>query len=312
MARKPRLHVAGGVYHVMVRGNGGQDIFFEKGDRSHLYLLLQEGLERYGHRVLGFCCMPNHIHFVMQVQDTPLSQIMQNLSFRYTRWINTQQSRRGHLFQGRYKAILVEADTYLLQLIRYIHLNPVRAGLVKDPVAYPWSSHRAYLGREELPWLSRDWVLSYVAKRATTARQRYAAFVDEGKGEGHREEFHQGGDDGRVLADDQFLEQVLAKDHKPKPVVTLPAIIACISTAFDVNDKELRGPARARVLAEARRTIGWLARHFGTATIQEVAAYFHRDASTFSRHIGKMDASARSRKGGLPTLNQYIKALTQA
>ena len=110
MARQPRLHVAGGVYHVMVRGNGGQDIFFEKGDRSHLYLLLQQGLERYGHRVHGFCCMPNHIHFVIQVQDLPLSQIMQNLSFRYTRWINTQLTRRGHLFQGRYKAILVDAD----------------------------------------------------------------------------------------------------------------------------------------------------------------------------------------------------------
>ena len=312
MARKPRLHVAGGVYHVMVRGNGGQNIFFDTGDRSHLYLLLQQGLERYEHRVHGFCCMPNHIHFVMQVQDMPLSQIMQNLSFRYTRWINTQQTRRGHLFQGRYKAILVDADQYLLQLIRYIHLNPVRAGLVKDPVAYPWSSHRAYLGREELPWLSRDWVLSYFAKRATTARHRYAAFVHEGKGEGHRAEFHQGGDDGRVLADDRFLEQVLARENTPRPVVVLPAIIACVSRAYDVTVEDLRGPARTRVLSEARRTIGWLARHFGTATIQELAAYFHRDASTFSRHIGKIDASVRSRKKGMRKLNQYIRALTQA
>lgn len=312
MARKARLHLAGGVYHVMVRGNGGQDIFFEKGDRSHFYLLLQQGLERYGHRIHGFCCMPNHIHLVMQVQNIPLSQIMQNLSFRYTRWINTQQARRGHLFQGRYKAILVDADQYLLQLIRYIHLNPVRAGLVNDPVAYAWSSHRAYVGREELPWLSRDWVLSYFAKRATTARHRYAAFVQEGKDEGHRAEFHQGGEDGRVLADDEFLERVVGMEHKPRPVVALPAIITCMSRAYDVNVKDLRGPARTRVLSEARRTIGWLARHFGTATIQEVASYFHRDASTLSRHIGKIDARVRSRKGGMPKLNQYIKALTQA
>ena len=237
---------------------------------------------------------------------------MQNLSFRYTRWINTQQARRGHVFQGRYKAILVDADQYLLQLIRYIHLNPVRAGLVKDPVSYPWSSHRAYLGREELPWLSRDWVLSYFAKRATTARQRYAAFVQEGKGEGHRAEFQQGGDDGRVLVDDQFLEHVLGKENTPRPVVALPAIIACISRAYEVKAEELRGPSRTRVLSEARRTIGWLARHFGTATIHEVAAYFHRDASTVSRHLGKIDVGVRSRKGGMPKLNQYIKALTQA
>lgn len=312
MARKTRLHVAGGVYHVMVRGNGGQDIFFDEGDRSYLYLLLQQGLERYGHRVHGFCCMPNHIHFVMQVQDMPLRQIMQNLSFRYTRWVNAQQRRSGHLFQGRYKAILVDADQYLLQLIRYIHLNPVRAGLVNDPLDYRWSSHRAYLGQEELPWLSRDWVLSYFATRATTARQRYAAFVQEGKGEGHRAEFHQGGEDGRVLADDQFLDHVLALEHKPRPAVALPAIIACISTAYDVNAEDLRGPARTRVFSEARRTIGWLARHFGTATIQEVAAYFHRDASTFSRHIGQIDAAVRGREGNMPQLSKYINALTQA
>jgi len=102
MARKPRLHVAGGVYHVMIRGNGEQDIFYDVEDRSHLYVLLQQSIERYGHRVHGFCCMPNHIHMVMPVEDIPLSQIMQNLSFRYTRWTNTQQARRRHLFQGRY------------------------------------------------------------------------------------------------------------------------------------------------------------------------------------------------------------------
>lgn len=252
---------------MMVRGNGGQDIFFDELDCSHLYLLLQQGIERYGHSVHVFCCMPNHIHFVMQVQDIAVSQIMQNLSFRYTRWVNTLQTRRGHLFQGRYKAILVDADNYLVQLIWYIHLNSVRAGLVKDPEAYPWSSHRAYLEREELPWLSRDWVLNYFAKRATTARQWYAAFVLEGKGQGHREEFHQGGDDGRMLADDQFLKQVLGMEDKPRPAVALPAIIACISRSYDVTVEDLCGPSRTRVLAEARRMIGWLARLFETAII---------------------------------------------
>ena len=123
MARKPRLHVPGGVYHVMLRGNGGQDIFFDAEDRSHLYLLIQQGVERYRHRIHGFCCMPNHLHLVIQVKEAPLSQIMQNLAFRYTRWINTKHTRSGHVFQGRYKAILVEADRYLLELVRYIHLT---------------------------------------------------------------------------------------------------------------------------------------------------------------------------------------------
>ena len=146
MARKPRLHLPGGLYHVMLRGNGGQAIFFSDADRYHLYLLLQEGVERFGHRIHGFCAMTNHLHLAVQVAKAPLSKIMQNLSFRYTRWINQRQRRVGHLFQGRYKAILVDADSYLLELVRYIHLNPVRTGLVKDPLDYPWSGHRAYLG----------------------------------------------------------------------------------------------------------------------------------------------------------------------
>ncbi|MDH5429510.1 MAG: transposase [Nitrospirota bacterium] len=100
-------------------------MFFDEADRSHL-LLLQQGIERYGQRVYGFCCMPKYIHFVIQVQDTPLSPIMQNLSFRDTGWINTQQTWSGHVFQVCYKTILVDVDHYCLELIRYIHLNPVR------------------------------------------------------------------------------------------------------------------------------------------------------------------------------------------
>ena len=91
--------------------------------------------------------------------NEPLLKIMQNLSFRYTRWGNKQQRRTAHLFQGRYKAILVDGQSYLLELVRYIYLNPVRAGLVKDPRDYHWSGHRAYLGDEPIPWLTTDWIL---------------------------------------------------------------------------------------------------------------------------------------------------------
>jgi putative transposase len=110
MVRKLRLHVPGRLYHVRPRGNGGQDIFFDDEDRYHLYLLIQQGVERYGHGVHGFCCMTNPIHVAIQVAENPLSGIMQNLSFRYTRWMNNKQTRMGHLFQGRYKAILVDAN----------------------------------------------------------------------------------------------------------------------------------------------------------------------------------------------------------
>ncbi len=221
MARKPRLHLPGGLYHVMLRGNGGQDIFFDDEDRYHLYLLIQQGVERYSHRIHGFCCMPNHLHLAIQVAEDPLSAIMQNLSFRYTRWFNKKQVRTGHLFQGRYKAILVDADNYLLELVRYIHLNPVRAGIVKKPQDYAWSGHRAYLGIETLPWLDTDWVLRQFAKRLKTCRQRYEAFVQAGTKEGYRREFHQGGEDSRVLADNRFLERHLGKQVQTLPEISL-------------------------------------------------------------------------------------------
>ena len=106
MARNPRIHFPCAFFHVMLRGNGGQDIFFSSEDRTRLCFLLQEGVERFNHRIHAFCFMGNHIHIVIPVNVIPLSKIIQNFSFRYTRYINTALARTGHLFQGRYKAIL--------------------------------------------------------------------------------------------------------------------------------------------------------------------------------------------------------------
>ncbi len=296
----------------MLRGNGGQDIFFVDDDRYYLYLLLQQGVERYGHRIHGFCCMPNHIHLLIQVAEDPLSGSMQNLSFRYTRWINNKQARRGHLFQGRYEAILVDADRYLLELVRYIHLNPVRACLVKRPRDYVWSSHRAYLGLENLPWLTTAWVLGRFAKRLKTCHKRYESFVREGKEEGYRQEFHQGGKDERVLADDQFLEKVLTVELQSSPNVPLEKIVAHISADFGVDEEELKGPSMKRRLSEARALIGWLGRQLGSGSITDMAHYFQRESSTFSRHIGTVDAKKRGSEPLRKRLNKYIKALKHA
>lgn len=296
----------------MLHGNGGQDIFFHDEDQYHLYLLIQQGVERFGHRIHGFCCMPNHIHLAVQVAQDPLSGIMQNLSFRYTRWINTTQARTGHLFQGRYQAILVDADRYLLDLVRYIHLNPVRAGMVENPEDYAWSGHRAYLGIETLPWLETDWVLSQFAKRLKTCRKRYAAFVCEGKEEGYREEFHHGGKDARVLADDRFVERILGRKVKSSPEVSLDEIIACVSADYGFSKDELRGPSQNHVVSEARAVIAWLSRQLGAGTIKDVAIYFQRESSTFSRHIGNIDAKAKASGELRRMLNGYIKTITQA
>jgi len=177
MARKPRINIPGAFYHVMLRGNGGMNIFLDDTERTRFLLLFQEGVQCYGHKVHAFCLMDNHVHLVIQVGNTDLSKIMQNISFRYTRWFNARHKRIGHLFQGRFKALLVDEENYLLELVRYTHLNPIRVGLVEKLIDYQWSSHRAYIGIETLPWLECDMVLSRCSSDRNTARSVYADFV---------------------------------------------------------------------------------------------------------------------------------------
>lgn len=312
MARKPRLHVPGGLYHVILRGNGRQDIFFDPEDRYHLYLLLQEGVTRYAHRIHGFCLMNNHVHLAIQVGEVPLSKIMQNLAFRYTRWVNRRQQRAGHLFQGRYQAILVDAESYLLELVRYIHLNPVRAKMVKKPEDYPWSSHRAYLGAETPPWLHTQWVLAQFGERLGTARRRYARFVAEGIGGKHREKFYGGGDDSRILAEDKFIEKVLGTRAVAPKKVSLDRIVKVVSRGYAIKEAQLRAPGRGRQASQARSLIAWLAMQTGAATLEQVAARFGRDATTLSRLAGRLETRRRASQPFAAQVSRYSNAIMQA
>lgn len=306
MARKARIHIPGGVYHVMLRGNGGQHIFFAVEDYSRLFLLLQEGTERFGYRVHGFCCMTNHLHLILQASDIPLSQGLQNLSFRYTQWINRRHDRQGHLFQGRYKALLVDGDSYLLELVRYVHLNPVRCGMVNDPVDYPWSSHHVYLGQENLPWLTTEWVLGQLAEDRSEAQRRYAAFVFDGLSEGYRKDFHQGTSDNRVLGDDHFLEQISrVVIDTPSPRPTLDAIVEAVCQNYGLDKTDLENLSQKRRLAEARAMVAWLAKAYGSATLTEVGRYFHRDVGTMSSALRRLVQRAE----GVPELKEKMEKL---
>ncbi len=304
MARKPRIHFPGAVYHVMLRGNGGQDIFFSSDDRIRLYLLLQEGVERYGHRIHAVCLMDNHIHLAVQVADIPLSKIIQNLSFRYTRYINTAQTRTGHLFQGRYKAILVDADSYLLQLVRYIHNNPVRAGITTHCGDYQWSSHLAYCGKVCISWLETDWVLGQFAAKSKRARKLYKDFIRQGEKEGRRPEFHHGSLEGRLLGDDSFVQEAFSfAEVKGAAHCSLEQIIKAVSTAYDLNPSSLAEPGRRRDISEARAMAALLVLEADNMTLTELAVVLHRDLSGLSQACGRLrkrlpsDRSLASRLG---------------
>lgn len=278
---------------MMLRGNGGGDIFFSEDDYYRLYLLVQEGATRFRYRIHGFCCMTNHLHLILQVSDIPLSQGMQNLSFRYTQWINRRFDRRGHLFQGRYKALLVDGDSYLLELVRYIHLNPVRCRLVRDPLEYPWSSHRSYLGQEILPWLTTDWVLGQLANSREEAQRRYPAFVLEGTDEGYRKDFHLGKIDRRVLGDDRFLEQIAGEMINPRlRSPTLDDIIAVVCQSYEVAPEDLASPSQQRRLAEPRAMIAWMARTTKAATLTNVGSRLNRDVGTMSSALRRLEQKA--------------------
>ena len=148
MPRKPRIHAEGAVYHVILRGNARQEIFSDDRDRFRFYDILHKSYERFRYRIVAFCLMSNHIHLAVQVGEVPLSRIIQNVAQRYTQWFNWRHQKCGHLFQGRYKAIMVDADSYLSELAAYLHLNAVRARIVQRPEQYLWSSQRVYLGKE--------------------------------------------------------------------------------------------------------------------------------------------------------------------
>lgn len=288
MARKPRIHLSGGIYHVIFRGNGGQDVFLTEADRYRFYLLLQEGTHRFGYRIHAFCLMTNHIHLALQVGDIPLSRAMQNLSFRYTRWINWREKRSGHLFQGRYKAVLVDGESYLLELVRYIHLNPVRAGMVASPEEYSWSGHRAYLGKEILPWLTTDWMFAQFGKSATMARAAYLTFVLDGLHDVRRPEFYGTGVDSRLLGDDNFIDRCLSGSGEMPPRLTAQQIIDKVCLAYHVDLIILQAKSQQRLASEARAVAGWLARESGCATLSSIAKLVNRDVGSISSAVRRL------------------------
>ena len=178
MARPLRIEYPGAFYHVTSRGNEQKDIFKSRNDREQFCSYLKSSAERYGANVHAYCLMSNHYHLLLETPEGNLSQIMRHINGAYTTYFNSKRKRAGHLFQGRYKAILIEADEYAAELSRYLHLNPVKAGMVAKPQEYEWSSYRYYLGQTATPaWLRTDFVLSYFGGMA--GMENYREFVNE-------------------------------------------------------------------------------------------------------------------------------------
>jgi len=306
MARKPRINFPGAVYHVILRGNAGGPIFFDDRDRFRLYSILQQTVERFRYRIHGFCLMTNHAHFIMQVGDIPLSTIMQNLSLRYTKWINFSQGRTGHVFQGRYKALLLDADSYLLEIVRYVHLNPIRAGMVVAPEDYPWSGHRAYLGMEIIPWLSSDWMLSNFSGKVDTARNKYRTFVTDGMSEKRRNEFHSGTCEGRILGDDTFVDEAFFKaDQIRQRTFSLNDVVTTVCLRYGISENQLKARGKTRPYTEARAVLALLVKENAHLSLTELGRFLGRDISPLSRSAQRLVVNAETE----PRLAKLIRDL---
>jgi len=181
MARPLRLEYPGGVYHVTSRGNARQRIYGSDTDRQGFLAILASVVNRSHWLCHAYCLMDNHYHLLIETPAANLSRGMRQLNGIYTQWFNRTHHRVGHLFQGRYKAIVVDKESHLLELCRYVVLNPVRAKMVRGAGQWPWSSYRATAGKREPPdYLTVDWVLGQFSEKKREAQEHYQVFVAEG------------------------------------------------------------------------------------------------------------------------------------
>lgn len=220
MSRPLRIEFPDALYHVTSRGDRREDIFEDDQDRQAFLLVLEQVITQFNWTCYAWCLMDNHYHLLIQTPDGNLSKGMRQLNGVYTQASNRRHRRVGHLFQGRFKAILVDSDAYLLELARYVVLNPVRAGRVSSPANWAWSSYRAGVGLEPAaPWLAVDGLLAQFAKRRSLAQQRYAQFVVEGiKAASPWSNLK-----GQVfLGDEQFVNRMQAHIQSGKDDVQIP------------------------------------------------------------------------------------------
>ena len=218
MARPLRIEYKGAVYHITSRGNTRQIIFLDDEDRLGFLKILEEVVARYNWLCHAYCLMTNHYHLLVETPDANLSRGMRQLNGVYTQMFNRRHARSGHLLQGRYKAIIVEKESHLLELARYIVLNPVRAELVRHPRAWRWSSYRATAGEEGTPgFLTVDWILSQFHQDRSRARREYRKFVREGYGIDVWNELR-----GVILGTNRFVEDLKPLLHEKAPVEEIP------------------------------------------------------------------------------------------
>ena len=281
MSRPLRIEYCGAVYHVTSRGNGREDIFRDDEDRPNWLKLFGEACERYNWLCYSYCLMTNHYHVVIETKEANLSKGMRHLNGVYTQQFNRRHNRVGHVFQGRYKSILVDKDSYLLELCRYVVLNPIRACMVKNAIEWPWSSHPAICGNaKQEQWLAVDQILSFFSTSRKKARLAYQHFISAGDKSSIWDRLV----NQIFLGNDQFVNQHQSMLENNDDLSEIP---------FQQRQPPQKPlflfaeeyPDRKEAMARAFLS--------GYYTMKEIGAFFHVHYSTVSRAVQQFEDTYR-------------------
>lgn len=282
MPRRRRIHVPGGFYHVTLRGNHQQAIFHRAGDRVLLNKIVARAIDKYEARLHAYCWMGNHLHFLMQVGLEPLARPMRQIATEFARAMQIKLPTTGHFFERRYHATLIEATDYLFTVLRYIHRNPVEAGIAASIEVYRWSSHHAYMGRRPEPWLTTSYLLQMFSPAPDDAVRAYEAFMTAEQDE-LSSPFPEG---AFVFGSDEFVERIRGVvEPKARSGQLLEELLAEACERFAVDRERLVSPFRDRGLLPVRAWIAHQASLRGLCSRSEVARALGRSEGALRRAL---------------------------
>jgi len=299
MPRRSRIDTPGALHHIMCRGIEKRKVFDTDADREHFLERLCDILQDTETTCYAWALIPGHFHLLLRTGPTPISTVMRRLLTGYALWFNRAHRRHGHLFQNRFKSILCQEDTYLLELVRYIHLNPIRAGIVEsfdDLALYRFSGHSVLMGSVKRAWQNTEGVLGMFGKRVGAARREYRKYVEAGIGQGKRGDLSGGGlirsaggweavkalkkerifqkSDERILGDGEFVEGVLRASEEAMEKryalrsrgFDLEKTASRVAEVLGVKEEEVWAKGRQRRVVEARSLLCyWAVREVGVA-----------------------------------------------
>ena len=294
MARPLRVEIEGGLYHVITRGNNRQTIFHSADDCEKFISLLSKQKYKLPYFLYAYCLMSNHVHLLIERQAAAIGRIMHRVLTGYSQYYNRRYQKVGHLLQGRHKAILCQSETYLSELVRYIHLNPVRAKMVCQPEDYEYGSHRSYIGLAPAGIVDVDPVLRHFGARREIARKEFRRFVLAGMKDGHRQEFCLA-DEGRMLGSDEFVEsmthrigqsgrRVEGRDRNPKRLTRFDAtaLFEAVEKNFGETSENICSKRKSAELMRAKEALILVGRKVG-ATVKELSGLVNIGISGISR-----------------------------